>query len=201
MAILLSLILLISNKMQAQVKTIAKNISKYGLYYNGGIGIFTPFTNKNASLDIVYSFQAQVNYKDKFMGRLFFNQFNTSVTHNAVQNGLQLNYTLKSPVVIIGMDGGYTLYNKNKLSINTALGVGYAGLKSLHTDIDTMMHQIKITEANRHRTAFTTNIAPVYKFNRYFILSAEFQYIHITDFNTNLIRGLNIQLNFKTPLQ
>jgi opacity protein-like surface antigen len=191
---------------QTENQVIQTNPKRFRYYFNGGLGLYTPINQAKllAKNGIVYSFQAQINYKDSYFIRLAFDQYNISYSNNTIINGLNIKINEKVQTLNIGVDYGYAFHLSKRFSPIVYLGIGYASMEAPTVKYDNTSNVVDVSIVKKAFVSFRGGVGGEYEFNKYFIISAEVQYLSIpfkTDIGNQQLNGLNFQISFKTPLQ
>jgi hypothetical protein len=174
-------------------------------YFNGGIGYYLPVSRQHALKDVgsATSFQFQVDYKTHYFARFIFDQYNVSVKAQFNRHGTNHSISAKMPTTAIGLDAGYQ-WQFGRLSTYVYMGASVATTDAPYLAIDSDANSAKLSSRSATSMAIRTGLGINYKFNRYFILYFEPQFLSFplkTQFYDGQMDGVSLQIGFKTPLQ
>ncbi len=182
-----------------------KKSRKFKYYFNGGFGFYFPGNVKDVLKErgSYTSFSFQVNYRDDFFSRLFFDVGNINYEREAQLEGTTTLIKNKLNSNFLGIDLGY---NKSFRKFTPALFVG-AGLFTMDVpkiDLDTISRIINFSTSRKDFFAYRVGASFEYRISELFLLYAEGIYLSVpykTELDKRQLNGTTIQIGFKTPLQ
>lgn len=206
-AAILFVILGLNTALSQEKNTLVEdNPKRFKYYFNGGFGFYFPQKSTNAlsKKGPVYTFQFQCNYKDNYFTRVFFDQSNINYQDEFTLNGLNIRMNDYIQTNAFGLDVGYSLFEKKKLSYFGYIGAGAATMRTpliRYSPTDDTLETYKSTKTFLN---LRTGVGIEYEFNKFFIIYLEAQYSSIpfeTDLSKKQLNGISTILGFKTPLQ
>jgi hypothetical protein len=179
-------------------------IFKY--YFNGAVGFYFPFGSVNALKQTgdVTAFQFEIDYKDNWFSRICFDQYDVGYEDRIQLNGLNTYINDKVSTMYIGLDIGYQFNKAKKLSGFLYGGGGFTSMNVPIARYDNVQNNLEITNSMKSFLGVRCGLGLAYTFSRIFILYSDIQYLTIpfkTELSNKQLKGVSLQIGFKTPLQ
>ncbi len=186
------------NKMYAQ-----NEVKKFSYSFNSGIGLYNPLiiNAKLATSGLLFSFQLQANYKNKYFSRIAFNQFSLNYKDDFKLNGVNIHIQDRLETLNLGIEFGYLFWQKNRFSSYAYIGSGVAAIYTPKINYDVANADFSVSKQLNLFPLYGIGIGFDYKINQFLIVSAEFQHTLIPfkiDANSKKFNGIISQINFKT---
>ncbi|MFM8833202.1 MAG: outer membrane beta-barrel protein [Cytophagales bacterium] len=180
-----------------------KKPSRFEYYFNGAVGAYYPTKGPKESdyNGNMFSFQLQINYKDRFFTRPFIDSYDIGYKSELVTQGITLAFNDRVQTLNLGGDFGYA-WQIGRFSPYAYTGLGLA-LVNLPQITTTTSSRVQIDKPSIQTFAFRTGGGLDFEVTKNFILYLELQYLSIPDTNSlqqQPLNGISLQVGIKTPL-
>jgi opacity protein-like surface antigen len=180
-----------------------KTPSRFEYYFNGAVGAYYPTKGPKESdyNGNMFSFQLQINYKDRFFTRPFIDSYDIGYKSELVTQGITLAFNDRVQTLNLGGDFGYA-WQIGRFSPYAYGGLGL-GLVNLPQITTTVGSRVQIDKPSIQTFAFRTGSGFDFEITKNFIVYLEGQFLSIPDtspLQQQALNGMSFQMGIKTPL-
>ncbi|MFM8913363.1 MAG: outer membrane protein [Flammeovirgaceae bacterium] len=180
-----------------------KRQSKFEYYLNGAVGAYFPTSSPEGSdyFGRTFTFQLQINYKDRYFTRLFIDSYDIGYKTTLLTQGITLAFNDRVQLFNLGGDFGYA-WSVHRFSPYAYAGIGLA-LVNLPQVVSVNSTFVQVDKPTVQTLGVRAGAGFDFEISKTWIVFFESQFISIPDISLQQrqpLNGFSLQFGIKTPL-